>query len=209
MLTMWSKDGFGRLDTLDTVVSRELERAAAVVLALAAGLLLLAFLVELMRRRRRAPGVVDLLDRVVPRPARRVAVSLLAVVAANIPNAATAQDQPPLREWLSGVTTTTTTVPGTSTGTTATEDALAARQVGEPVPISSPAPLPTRWAPYVVVPGDCLWSIAARQLGTEADDVDIDRSWRAVYAANAAAIGDDPNLIHPGLELALPPLITP
>ena len=31
--------------------------------------------------------------------------------------------------------------------------------------------------------------------------------WRAIYAANRAAIGDNPNLIHIGLTLELPLLV--
>jgi nucleoid-associated protein YgaU len=59
---------------------------------------------------------------------------------------------------------------------------------------------------YVVQRDDCLWSIAARRLGSGADGRAIDTAWRQIYAANRAAIGGDPNLIHIGLTLALPPL---
>ncbi len=61
---------------------------------------------------------------------------------------------------------------------------------------------------YVVVAGDCLWDIAARLIGPSASNAAIDRGWRAIYAANRAAIGDDPGLIHPGLVLTLPTLNT-
>jgi nucleoid-associated protein YgaU len=57
-----------------------------------------------------------------------------------------------------------------------------------------------------VVAGDCLWTIAARVLGANATTRAIDRGWRSIYAANRDAIGADPDLIHPGLVLALPPL---
>ncbi|MEO6468547.1 MAG: LysM domain-containing protein [Acidimicrobiia bacterium] len=57
---------------------------------------------------------------------------------------------------------------------------------------------------YVVVAGDCLWDIAARGIGPGAPNAAIDRGWRAIYAANRIAIGDDPGLIHPGLVLAIP-----
>jgi nucleoid-associated protein YgaU len=59
---------------------------------------------------------------------------------------------------------------------------------------------------YTVVPGDCLWAIASHRLGGGATGRDIDRAWRAIYEFNRDAIGSDPNLIHPGLVLALPPL---
>ena len=61
---------------------------------------------------------------------------------------------------------------------------------------------------YVVVAGDCLWDIAARLIGPSASNAAIDRGWRAIYAANRAAIGDDPGLIHPGLVLTIPTLNT-
>ncbi len=54
--------------------------------------------------------------------------------------------------------------------------------------------------------GDCLWSITAGLLGPRATASATDAGWRAIYAANRAAIGDNPNLIHIGLTLALPPL---
>lgn len=75
-----------------------------------------------------------------------------------------------------------------------------------PVPIPPDAPTAKRPG-YVVQRGDCLWSIAARLLGGRADARSIDAAWRQIYAANRAAIGDDPNLIHIGLTLELPPLV--
>lgn len=50
---------------------------------------------------------------------------------------------------------------------------------------------------YVVKSGDSLSEIAQREMG------DGDR-WKELYEANKAAIGDDPDLIHPGLELTIP-----
>jgi hypothetical protein len=73
-----------------------------------------------------------------------------------------------------------------------------ARRAAAPV-----AALPT----YVVQRDDCLWSIAARLLGARADARSIDLGWRQIYATNRAAIGEDPNLIHIGLTLELPPLV--
>lgn len=57
----------------------------------------------------------------------------------------------------------------------------------------------------VVKRGDSLWSIAARQLGPLASDVDIARHWPRWYAANREVIGDDPGLIVPGQVLRPPP----
>jgi nucleoid-associated protein YgaU len=87
--------------------------------------------------------------------------------------------------------------------------------IHDPSPATAPAPPPAPPAlaapdapsdHYVVVAGDCLWSIAARRLGGSAGSAQIDAAWRAIYAANRDAVGDDPGLIHPGLDLVLPSL---
>jgi nucleoid-associated protein YgaU len=114
----------------------------------------------------------------------------------------------------STTSTTTTSVPPTPS-TTTTPAAIAPE-----APVAAPrssvvlrrdtssvaTPPASDAATYTVVPGDCLWSIAARRLGSGATGRAVDRGWRAIYAENRDAIGADPNLIHPGLVLALPPL---
>lgn len=50
---------------------------------------------------------------------------------------------------------------------------------------------------YVVKPGDSLWKIAKLQLGDG-------RKYKAIYDANKAVIGPDPNLIKPGMKLVMP-----
>lgn len=57
-----------------------------------------------------------------------------------------------------------------------------------PGPVSGPPPV------YTVQPGDTLSAIAAR----------YGMDWQELYMANQAAIGADPNLIHPGLHLIIP-----
>jgi nucleoid-associated protein YgaU len=57
---------------------------------------------------------------------------------------------------------------------------------------------------HVVSSGDTLWGIAEGSLADSASDVDIDRRWRDIWAANRAAIGPDPDLIRPGTPLHLP-----
>ncbi len=56
----------------------------------------------------------------------------------------------------------------------------------------------------VVMRGDSLWSIAARDLGPMASDVEIARHWPKWYAANKDVIGGDPGLILPGQVLQAP-----
>ncbi|MGW7418783.1 M23 family metallopeptidase [Streptomyces sp. NPDC054813] len=48
---------------------------------------------------------------------------------------------------------------------------------------------------YTVVPGDYLSKIAREQ--------HVDGGWHRLYADNRQAVGDNPSLIHPGLELTL------
>lgn len=75
------------------------------------------------------------------------------------------------------------------------------------VPVARPAPKPEPVATarptagVTVRAGDSLWSIAAARLGPGADVSEIDAAWRELYAANRDAIGSDPDLIHPGLDL--------
>jgi nucleoid-associated protein YgaU len=57
-----------------------------------------------------------------------------------------------------------------------------------------------------VQPGDTLWSVAAHDLPADATDPEINARWHAIYAANRRAIGPDPDLLHPGQQLRLPPI---
>lgn len=56
----------------------------------------------------------------------------------------------------------------------------------------------------LVRPGDTLWDLAAARLPATAEDAAVDAAWRRLYHANRAAIGPDPDLIHPGQRLELP-----
>jgi hypothetical protein len=69
-------------------------------------------------------------------------------------------------------------------------------------PAASPAGIGRR---HLVTQGETLWEIAADSLPGPASDADIDRRWRDIWAANRAVVGPDPDLIHPGTTLHLPP----
>lgn len=71
-----------------------------------------------------------------------------------------------------------------------------------PVALTPPA---ARSAPATVRRGDSLWVLAAAQLGPDARPTEVDRQWRRLYDLNRPAIGPDPDLIHPGQQLRLPP----
>jgi LysM repeat protein len=57
---------------------------------------------------------------------------------------------------------------------------------------------------HTVHAGDSLWSISAAHLGPGATDADITREWHSLWRANAATVGEDPDLIEPGQRLQLP-----
>lgn len=55
-----------------------------------------------------------------------------------------------------------------------------------------------------VRPGDSLWGITAEILGEDATPADVADAWPRLYEANRDLIGPDPDLIHPGVVLAVP-----
>lgn len=67
--------------------------------------------------------------------------------------------------------------------------------------VQPPKPKPKPPAPavrsYRVVPGDCLWNIAAAHLGNGA-------RWPEIYNMNKAVVGGNPNLIFPGQLFQIP-----
>jgi nucleoid-associated protein YgaU len=70
----------------------------------------------------------------------------------------------------------------------------------------TPSPRPSTVAHGLVTVrrGDSLWTIARRHLGPDASDADVARAWPRWYATNRAVIGEDPDRIVPGLQLAPP-----
>lgn len=53
--------------------------------------------------------------------------------------------------------------------------------------------------------GDCLWDIAAHELGPAATDLEVDRRWRQWYQHNRSLIGTEADLLLPGTVLTAPP----
>jgi nucleoid-associated protein YgaU len=56
---------------------------------------------------------------------------------------------------------------------------------------------------YAVMPGDTLWGIAEKVLGSS-DPRAIARYWPRLHKENVDVIGRDPNLLRPGQVLSLP-----
>lgn len=103
-------------------------------------------------------------------------------------------------------------VAGLSTGLTAPAGAdpglaglpLPDRAAGGPAPQVAAMPLAGR-ATVTVRPGDSLWTLAAADLGPEASPAEVDRHWHRIHRLNRPLLGPDPDLIHPGQQLRLPP----
>lgn len=72
------------------------------------------------------------------------------------------------------------------------------------VPYAEPAGTGMPSDSYVVQSGDSLWRIASHRLADRASIQAIDSYWREIYDANAGVIGENPSLIRPGTELAIP-----
>lgn len=73
-------------------------------------------------------------------------------------------------------------------------------------PTSDPAALP---GDRLVHPGDSLWSVAADLVGADASLAEVDHAWRAIYRANRARVGPDPDLVVAGTRLETPPRLRP
>jgi nucleoid-associated protein YgaU len=71
-------------------------------------------------------------------------------------------------------------------------------------PIARPVAHPAPAAEVVVRPGDTLWGIAADHLPVGEGPAAVAQAWPAWWSANRAAIGADPDLIHPGTRLVPP-----
>jgi hypothetical protein len=83
---------------------------------------------------------------------------------------------------------------------------VAARIDGLPLPdrpscAGAVAPQPVT---HHVVAGQSLWTIARTHLGSDASAQQVAAEWPRWYSANAAVIGDDPDLITPGTLLRAP-----
>lgn len=226
--------GYLRDPGVDSHLRGPVALAALAAVGVASAVLVAAAAAEVLRAAGRAGRLVSLLDRLTPRPVRRVAaVAVASAVLMTGPAASVAAGRTPRSGGLGGGgsgdppvvadrrsldrrTTTrdvnpTSPAGGVRDGRARPTDLPPSRVDARGVePASPPEPGPVGGEEeYIVVPGDCLWAIAARRLGPSATNSAVDSAWREIYDHNRTAVGDDPDLIHPGLVLTLPPLAQP
>jgi nucleoid-associated protein YgaU len=177
------------VDRLVVDLAAALLLLAAVGLALISGLAMTAALAA-----ERAPGVAKACSRATPRATRRIVTAVLGIGLA----APLAVEGPALAGGLSHVAVCTSRCHHGDGG-------LNGLRLPD-LPTSRPRPAgPADSARQVVVhEGDSLWRIAARRLpaGAAAGDV-ATLTWR-LYALNRSVIGDNPDLIYPGMTLITP-----
>lgn len=75
---------------------------------------------------------------------------------------------------------------------------------GEAVTVTSTPAAAADAGNHLVRPGESLWSIAAEELGPQASAAAIAQRWPQWWHTNAAQLGDQPQLLHPGQHLLTP-----
>lgn len=98
---------------------------------------------------------------------------------------------------------------GSTTSTTSPDaHGVESMPLARPIPVLYPSPSHTRdnaiGTTVVVLRGDSVWSIAASALDTSASHGEIATEMARWIAANSTAIGENPDLIQPGMELVAP-----
>lgn len=149
-----------------------------------------------------------------------IAVLLEATTSGRIQVATRLGCPPRCHRWLlavtTGVLTVTLAVPPANaeeqrvpSGPTLDGLLLPDRTLGGPAPtphqnLRAREPPPVS-AGVTVLPGDSLWEISRRLLPADAPAGSIADLTRALHLINRTTIGADPDLIHPGQRLVVPP----
>ncbi len=118
-------------------------------------------------------------------------------------------DQPPSEQESKSAAAVTSPVVAAAVAAAAAPAVTAADQPAPPDRVPAAQPV-TDAAPdqvtHTVAPGDTLWDIAARHLPEDRrTNETIAAYWQQIYAANLQIVGEDPDLIHPGARLVVPP----
>jgi hypothetical protein len=120
-----------------------------------------------------------------------VALMTASAILAALPGIAEAQQQ--------GAQDPAAASGGSDQNTTTTDNATGAYGARRPASQTSTTPL------LVVEPSDSLWSISEKRLGPGAPPEQVAYEARRLFELNRERIGEDPNLLFPGQELALAP----
>lgn len=172
------------------------------------------------------PAAARLTGAMVPAPMKRLAIVVLGFNLIALPTATASQPSVPLA---AEAELATMAIPGTtSTAIRPTPDSSpVSERADDSADHVSPQWTPTRaladggllikqqrpvdrsgqarTETITVTTGDCLWVLAARQLGALATDADIAIQWQKWYALNASTIGSNPDVLQPGMLLLPPP----
>lgn len=179
--------GLTSTDPADVVVAVCAAAAALVLLWLALAVVV-AVVDEL--RVRRSPRRAVRLTPGVPVVVRRVVALVVGLLLGSAALSATAAER------------------GAATGVPELGWAASAPAAAAPVEpgwATTRAPAPVQGPQeHVVQRGDSLWSLAERRCGPGAGPARVLAEQERLYAANAAVIGDDPDLLRPGVVLHLP-----
>lgn len=178
--------GFTSSDPADVVVA-----VCAVAAVLVLGWLTLAVVVAFVDelRVRRSPRRDVRLTPGVPVVVRRVVALVVGLLLGSAALSANAAER------------------GAATGLPELGWATAAPAASAPVEpgwSASAPPSPQGPQDHVVRRGESLWSIAERRCGPGAPPARVLTEQERIYAANAAVVGDDPDLLRPGAVLHLP-----
>lgn len=140
-------------------------------------------------------GATGVPTRVIPRRLRPLLIAS-AMTTITVPPAAGATDAVPSVPTLVDLGPTTPPAPSL-------------RDLG-PIPTTDgPSPTADRIDIWVVESGDHLWHIAEETLrdhGLDPTEREVATYWREVIETNEAAVGANPDLIHPGQTIVLPPV---
>lgn len=146
---------------------------------------------------RRGSRHADLFARCSPAVLHRLAAAAFGLHLALAPGAA-AQDAPSAA-WLPAPPPAAQAVDGPRAHWLPSTPAPTAPGLGAPARPGTAAPTVT------VVDGDCLWDLAAAELGPDATVLEVDARWREWHRHNRDLIGHDPHLLHTGTVLEVPP----
>ncbi|PNL18261.1 LysM peptidoglycan-binding domain-containing protein [Micrococcus sp. FDAARGOS_333] len=147
---------------------------------------------------RRGSRHADVLARFSPALLQRLAAAAFGIHVALAPGAAA--DDAPSAAWLPAPPVSAQTV-GDGPSAHWLPDAPSPTGPGLAPALRADASAPT----VTVVDGDCLWDLAAAELGPDATVLEVDARWREWHRHNRELIGDDPHVLYTGTVLEVPP----